>query len=192
MSSVWWMHHLSLLTQRRSLQTPITTIQNPSRRTSLIRTIIQKTITTASSTYIPLPISTTRRNTSSFGARKAMSSLTALAICPCANSLQQRMLQITPQRFGLLEDTNGILPIRECTLIADKGYDVKKVYNTVKNIYDGDCVISLNPRNKKNPKTTAVGNIVCEAGFAMHKDGKDSSSGPLRQKDCYPFKNSGG
>ena len=37
---------------------------------------------------------------------------------------------------------------------------------------------------------TAVGNIVCEAGFAMHKDGKDPSGGRLRQKYCCPFKNS--
>lgn len=80
----------------------------------------------------------------------------------------------------------------DCPFIDDKAYDIKKIYNTVKNIYDGDCVIPLNPRNKKNPKMTAVGNIVCEAGFAMHKDGKDSSGGRCRQKYCCPFKNSKG
>lgn len=88
----------------------------------------------------------------------------------------------------LLEDTNDVIPIKECTLIADKGYDVKKIYNTVKGVYDGDCVIPLNPRNKKQPKMTVVGNIVCEAGFAMHKDGKDPTGGRLRQKYCCPFK----
>lgn len=90
----------------------------------------------------------------------------------------------------LLEETDKIVPVKECTLIADKGYDVKKLYNAVKNIYNGECVIPLNPRNTKQPKMTAVGNVVCEAGFAMHKDGKDSSGGRCRQKYCCPFKNS--
>lgn len=93
--------------------------------------------------------------------------------------------------LDLLKDTDNIIPIKECTFIADKGYDIKAIYNSVKNVYDGECVIPLNPRNKKNPKMTAVGNIVCEAGFAMHKDGKDSSGGRCRQKYCCPFKNSG-
>lgn len=92
--------------------------------------------------------------------------------------------------LDLLEDTNNVIPIKECTFIAHKAYDVKKIYNTVKNVYAGDCVTPLNPRNKKNPKMTAVGNILCEAGFAMHKDGKDSSGGRCRQKYCCPFKNS--
>lgn len=92
--------------------------------------------------------------------------------------------------LDLLENTNETIPIQECTLIADKGYDVKKIYNTVKNIYDGDCVIPLNPRNQRKPKTLPVGNIVCEAGFAMHKDGKVSSGDRCRQKYCCPFKNS--
>lgn len=90
----------------------------------------------------------------------------------------------------LLENTNNVIPIKECTLIADKGYDVKNIYNTVRDVYDGDCVIPLNPRNKKNPELTAAGSIVCEAGFAMHKDGKDHSNGRYRQKYCCPFKNS--
>ncbi len=90
----------------------------------------------------------------------------------------------------LLEETHKIVPVHECTLIADKGYDIKKIYNTVRNIYNGECVIPLNQRNKKQPKMTAVGNIVCEAGFAMHKDGKDSTGGRCRQKYCCPFKNS--
>lgn len=93
--------------------------------------------------------------------------------------------------LDLLKATDNIIPIKKCTFIADKGYDIKAIYNTVKDVYDSDCVIPLNPRNKKNPKMTAVGNIVCEAGFAMHKDGKDSSGGRCRQKYCCPFKNSG-
>lgn len=90
----------------------------------------------------------------------------------------------------LLENTNDAIPVKECTLIVDKEYDIKKIYNTVKNVYDGDCVIPLNSRNKKKPNMTIVGNIVCESGFAIHKDGKDYSGGRCRQKYCCPFKNS--
>ena len=32
-----------------------------------------------------------------------------------------------------------------------QGLWCKNIYNTVRDVYDGDCVIPLNPRNKKNP-----------------------------------------
>ena len=32
--------------------------------------------------------------------------------------------------------------------------DVKAVYNTVKELYHGECVIPLNKRNTKNPKSS--------------------------------------
>lgn len=53
----------------------------------------------------------------------------------------------------VLNQTNSFLPVNECTFIADKAYDVKAIYNTVKDVYDGDCVIPLNKRNTKNPKS---------------------------------------
>ena len=90
----------------------------------------------------------------------------------------------------LLEKLNAVLSIKECTFIADKGYDCKQIYNTVKNVYEGECYIPLNKRGTKNPKKLPCGNVICEAGFAMHKDGKDKSGGRLRQKYCCPFKSS--
>ena len=50
----------------------------------------------------------------------------------------------------VLSQTNDFLSIDECTLIADKGYDIRAVYNLVKDVYHGDCVITLNKRNTKN------------------------------------------
>lgn len=47
----------------------------------------------------------------------------------------------------ILSQINGFLSIDKCTFIADKGYDVKSVYNLVKNVYHGECVIPLNKRN---------------------------------------------
>lgn len=90
----------------------------------------------------------------------------------------------------ILEKSNAVIPIRECTFIADKAYDTKQIYNTVKEVYDGECVIPLNKRNTKNPKKLGSGSVVCEAGLLMNKCGKNRTGGRLRQKYSCPFKNS--
>ncbi|MDO4364699.1 MAG: transposase [Clostridia bacterium] len=91
--------------------------------------------------------------------------------------------------LDILSQTNSFLPIHECTFIADKGYDIKAIYNTVKNVYNGECNIPLNKRNTKKPKVTSS-HPICDAGLAMHKDGKFSDNGRTRQKYCCPFKRS--
>lgn len=92
--------------------------------------------------------------------------------------------------IDILSQTNSFLPVNECTFIADKAYDVKAIYNTVKDVYEGDCVIPLNKRNTKNSKKLSSGHPICEAGLAMNKDGKCRSEGRVRQKYCCPFRNS--
>ncbi|MCM1416376.1 MAG: transposase [bacterium] len=92
--------------------------------------------------------------------------------------------------LDILADTHAFLPITECTFLADKGYDVKNIYNRVKELYCGECIIPLNRRNTKNPKLLPQGNPVCEAGLAMWKDGKFSYNSRTRQKFCCPLKNS--
>jgi Transposase DDE domain./Transposase domain (DUF772). len=91
---------------------------------------------------------------------------------------------------SVLEKANGILPLAECTFIGDKGYDAKHVYNTVKDIYNGEAVIPLNTRNTKSPEKLPSGNPLCEAGLAMSKDGKTKDNGRTRQKFCCPFRQS--
>ena len=90
----------------------------------------------------------------------------------------------------ILKRANSYLPMSECSFLADKAYDVKAIYNTVHDTYNGDCFIALNKRNTKSPKKLPSGNIICEAGLAMHKDGKFSDSGRTRQKYCCPLKRS--
>lgn len=92
--------------------------------------------------------------------------------------------------LNILSQTNSFLPINDCTFIADKAYDVKEIYNTVKTVYNGDCAIPLNKRNTKNPEKLPSGHPICEAGFAMNKDGKTYDNGRTRQKYCCPFKQS--
>lgn len=90
----------------------------------------------------------------------------------------------------ILEKFNSFIPIRECSFIADKAYDTKEIYNTVKDIYDGDCVIPLNKRNTKNTNKLGNGAVICDAGLLMNKCGRNRTSGRLRQKYSCPFTNS--
>ncbi len=61
----------------------------------------------------------------------------------------------------ILSQTNSYISLEECTFLADKGYDVKAIYNTVKEEYHGECVIPLNKRNTKNPKKLSSGHPIC-------------------------------
>lgn len=88
----------------------------------------------------------------------------------------------------ILSQTNDFISIDKCTFIADKGYDAKAVYNLVKDVYHGECVIPINKRNTKNPKKLPSGHPVCDAGLAMVKDGKCYDNNRIKQKYCCPFK----
>ena len=67
---------------------------------------------------------------------------------------------------------NQILPLQGCSFLADKGYDAKSIYNTVKTVYDGKAFIPLNPCGTKASEAISAGNPIREAGLTMHKDGK--------------------
>lgn len=59
--------------------------------------------------------------------------------------------------LDILADTHSFLSAKECTFLADKGYDVKHIYNQVKSLYGGECIIPLNKRNTKKSKTSSTG-----------------------------------
>jgi IS5 family transposase len=90
----------------------------------------------------------------------------------------------------ILKETNAFLSLDECYFIADAGYDIKEIYNTVRNVYHGDAFIPINPRNTKNPELLPAGNPICEAGFAMNRNGKCLSRNRTMQKFACPFKRS--
>ena len=91
----------------------------------------------------------------------------------------------------ILNAAAEILPLEECTFLADKGYDVKAIYNLIRDVYHGETVIPLNKRNTKNLDSLPVGKPICEAGLAMNKDGRTTDGhGGLRQKYCCPFRQS--
>lgn len=88
----------------------------------------------------------------------------------------------------MLRSTNAFLSIRECYFIGDAAFDVKAIYNTIRDEFDGECFIPINPRNTKNPKKPPAGAPLCEAGLAMNHDGKTFDQSRVRQKFCCPFK----
>lgn len=113
--------------------------------------------------------------------------ISGLPICELTTGANVSDSSVT---LDMLKKANSFIPLAECSFLADKAYDVKAIYNTVRNTYNGDCFIALNKRNTKNPKKLPSGNIICEAGLAMHKDGKLSDNGRTRQKYSCPFKRS--
>ena len=90
----------------------------------------------------------------------------------------------------ILAEADRVISLKECAFLADKGYDVKSIYNTVKSVYEGEAFIPLNPRSTKDSKALSAGNPICAAGLAMHKDGKTTDNGRTRQKFCCPFRQS--
>lgn len=40
--------------------------------------------------------------------------------------------------LDILAATHSFQPITDCTFLADKGYDVKNIYNQVKDLYNGE------------------------------------------------------
>ena len=89
----------------------------------------------------------------------------------------------------ILAAADQTISLKECAFLADKGYDVKSIYNTVKSVYDGEAFIPLKKRNSKS-KALPAGNLICAAGLSMHKDGKTTDNGRTRQKYCCPFRQS--
>ena len=90
--------------------------------------------------------------------------------------------------LDILADTHRFLSVTECTFLADKGYDVKNIYNQVRHLYNGECIIPLNKRNTKNTQLLPTGTPVCEVGLSMNRDGKSYDRNRTRQKFCCPFK----
>lgn len=89
--------------------------------------------------------------------------------------------------LDILAKTNAFLPINECNFLADKGYDVKEIYNQVDSLYHGFCFIPINKRSTKNKKLLPIGSPVCEAGLAMCSSGLCHDRNRTRHKFCCPF-----
>ena len=75
-------------------------------------------------------------------------------------------------------------------IVADKGFDSRNNYNHIKDAFHAQAFIAKNKRNSKTNNNIPAGNPICEAGLAMHKDGKQYLKGYIKQKFCCPFRTS--
>jgi transposase len=88
-----------------------------------------------------------------------------------------------------LRETDQWFSLKETYFIADKGFDTKDIHNFVFKDLNGHAFIPLNPRSStKEKKTLNDQNIICEAGLAMHKDGRQYFDSYIKQKFCCPFR----
>lgn len=89
-----------------------------------------------------------------------------------------------------LDEINPWFNLKNSKVLADKGFDSKANYNHIKDVLHAQAFISKNKRNSKTSETLSCGNPLCEAGLAMHKDGKQYLKGSIKQKYCCPFRTS--
>lgn len=90
----------------------------------------------------------------------------------------------------ILSATNRFLPITGCTFVADKGYDVKYIYNTVREKYSGNCVIPLKNPSINILETYTTQPPVCEAGLTMWKNGVRKDGERRKRHFCCPLRRS--
>ena len=77
----------------------------------------------------------------------------------------------------ILAEADRVISLKECTFLADKGYDVKSIYNTVKTVYEGEAFIPLNPRGTKASEAISVGNQSARPGWLCTRMAKPPTMG---------------
>ncbi|MEG1411876.1 MAG: transposase, partial [Terrisporobacter sp.] len=90
--------------------------------------------------------------------------------------------------INILTEINKKFNLIGTKFIADKAYDTKAIHNFVRFDLKGFAYIARNKRNSKESSKLSSGNILCEAGLAMHKDGKQYFKDKIKHKFCCPFK----
>lgn len=93
-------------------------------------------------------------------------------------------------QIPFLTETSKWFSLHGTYFIADKGFDSRNNHNFIKNELHGLAFIARNKRGTKEPETLPTGNPICEAGLAMHKDGKQYLKDSIKQKFCCPFRTS--
>lgn len=69
-----------------------------------------------------------------------------------------------------------------------KSFVKNKFSKAIEILNQTNSFLPINPRGTKDPKKLPAGNPICDAGLAMHQDGKFSNNGRTRQKLCCLFK----
>lgn len=119
-----------------------------------------------------------------------------LVMCDAKSGLPIYELTLTGEQsdvsnlINFLDKIDNWFSLKNSKILADKGFDSKANYNHIKDVLHAKAFIAKNKRNTKILKTLSSGNPLCEAGLAMHKDGKQYLKGSIKQKYCCPFRTS--
>ena len=111
--------------------------------------------------------------------------ISGLPIAEITTTADIKELSIT---VDFLKSTNDWFSLNELYFIADKGYDTKDINNFVRYFIKGHAFIPINPRGSKKHRILPSGNVLCDAGLAMQKDGKQYFDDRIKQKFCCPFR----
>lgn len=101
-----------------------------------------------------------------------------LIMCDAKSGLPIYEMTLTGEKADIsnliefLDEINCWFNLENSKILADKGFDSKANYNHIKDILHAQAFIAKNKRNTKISKNLSCGNPLCEAGLAMHKDGK--------------------
>lgn len=89
--------------------------------------------------------------------------------------------------LDLVKKANTVIPLYGGSLLADKGYDAKYIYDSLVADFALKPYIPLNKRNTK--KTTfSSGRLLCQAGLHMNKDGTSHDRNRTRQRFYCPLR----
>lgn len=119
-----------------------------------------------------------------------------LVMCDSKSGLPIYEMTLTGEKadvsslINFLDEVDNWFSLKNSNLLADKGFDSKANYDYIKYNLHGKAFIAKNKRNTKQLETLPSGNPLCEAGLAMHKDGKQYLKGSIKQKFCCPFRKS--
>ncbi len=119
-----------------------------------------------------------------------------LVMCDAKSGLPIYEMTLTGEKadvsslINFLDEIDSWFSLKNSNLLADKGFDSKANYNYIRYDLHAKAFIAKNKRNTKQLETLPSGNPICEAGFAMHKDGKQYLKGSIKQKYCCPFRTS--
>lgn len=119
-----------------------------------------------------------------------------LIMCDAKSGLPIYEMTLTGEKADIsnliefLDEINCWFNLENSKILADKGFDSKANYNHIKDILHAQAFIAKNKRNTKISKNLSCGNPLCEAGLAMHKDGKQYLKDSIKQKFCCPFRTS--
>jgi len=111
--------------------------------------------------------------------------ISGLPIAEITTTADVKEMSIT---VDFLKNTDSWFSLKEIYFIADKGFDTKDIHNFIRYDLNGHAFIPLNKRNTKNHTQLPNGNVLCDAGLAMHKDGKQYFDSYIKQKYCCPFR----